>query len=112
MASTGKDIPPTGVTAGPAIPMMSTPAPALPPPDPATVLGRKPRRWKPVIAVLALAGILVGGLWWIGSKVKSPEQRAAEAAAPVASPIGVPVEYRVLADTIITRGDRHPTCRR
>ncbi len=56
-----------------------------------------------------VAGLLIGGLWWVGSRVSSPEQRAAEAAAPVASPIGVPVEFRVLADTIITRGDVKPS---
>lgn len=78
------------------------------PPDPTLAGERQPRRWRPIAAVAVLAGLLVGGLWWVGSKVKSPAQRAAEASAPVASPIGVPVEFRVLADTIITRGDVKP----
>ena len=69
---------------------------------------RRPRRWRPIVAAVAGVGLLVGGLWWVGSKVSSPEQRAAEAAAPVASPIGVPVEFRVLRNTIITRGDVKP----
>ncbi len=83
--------------------------PQPPPPDPTTAGERQPRRWpRPIAAVVVLTGLLVGGLWWVGSKVKSPAQRAAEASAPVASLIGVPVEFRVLADTIITRGDVKP----
>lgn len=48
------------------------------------------------------------GLWWIGSTVTTPEQRAAEAAPPTPSPIAVPVETGPIMEVLVTRGDVKP----
>jgi hypothetical protein len=65
---------------------------------------RRRRRWPFVVAPLLLVG-LVGGGWFVGSRLQSPEQAAAKAGAPAASLISVPVELRVLSATLIVRGD-------
>lgn len=58
---------------------------------------------------------LVGGLavvscmaWWVGRSSQSPEQAAARAEEPAASWITATVERRVLAATVIQRGDVRP----
>jgi HlyD family secretion protein len=42
--------------------------------------------------------------WWMGTRVKSRAQAAAEAAPPPPSLITAPVEYRALADSLVVRG--------
>lgn len=67
--------------------------------------GRRTRWWiGGLVALVAVAGAGVV----IGSRVQSPEQAAANAAAPAASWITAPVEFRVLSQTVITRGDVRP----
>ena len=44
------------------------------------------------------------GAWVVGSRVRSADQAAAEAAPPPRSVVTVPVELRVLSSTVITRG--------
>lgn len=63
-----------------------------------------PRRQR-VLLWVALAAALVstGGLV-ASTLVKSPAQQAAEAAAPSASVLTAPVDDRVLANTVVTRG--------
>jgi peptidoglycan hydrolase-like protein with peptidoglycan-binding domain len=58
-----------------------------------------------------LLGILglVGGAWWLGSRVQSPAARAARAEAPLPSLVTARVEQRVLAETLVTRGDVRPS---
>lgn len=57
-----------------------------------------------LVVLLVAVIVLAGATWWLGSRVKSPEQAAAEAAPPKASPITAPVEYRKLSRTLVTRG--------
>ena len=53
-----------------------------------------------MVAVAAAAGLAFA----IGSRIESPADAAARTAAPVPSPILVPVERRVLGSAIVTRG--------
>ncbi len=53
-----------------------------------------------MVAVAAAAGLAFA----IGSRIESPADAAARTAAPVPSPILVPVEKRVLSSSIVTRG--------
>jgi hypothetical protein len=64
-----------------------------------------PRVW--IVVVVALIVVAAGG-WLLGRHVQSPGQAAARAAPPVPSWITANVEQRVLAQTIISRGDVHP----
>jgi peptidoglycan hydrolase-like protein with peptidoglycan-binding domain len=65
--------------------------------------GRR-RRWGWLAAAMALAA--TAGVGWVaGRNVRSPDQAASEAAAPIASWITAPVDFRVLAQTVISRGD-------
>ncbi len=65
--------------------------------------GRR-RRFGWLIAALAL--IATAGVGWLaGRNVRSPDQAASQAAAPVASWVTAPVEFRVLSQTVISRGD-------
>ena len=57
-----------------------------------------------IFVVLALAILAAAGSWIAGSKIQSPAEAAARTAPPVASPILVPVEERVLSSDIVTRG--------
>lgn len=52
---------------------------------------------------------VAGAGWFVGQRVRSPEQAASEAAAPEASWITAPVEHRVLSQTLISRGDVRPS---
>ncbi|WP_242888813.1 peptidoglycan-binding protein [Actinomadura litoris] len=52
------------------------------------------------VSVVAASGLT----WWLGTKVRSPEQAAADARAPKASPITAPVEFRELSKSLVTRG--------
>ena len=54
--------------------------------------------------VLALMALTAGGAWLAGARIVSPAEAAARTAPPVASPILVPVEQRVLSNEIVTRG--------
>ena len=66
-------------------------------------VGRR-RRWGWLIAAVVL--VATAGVGWVaGRNVRSPDQAASEAAAPVASWITAPVEFRVLSQTVISRGD-------
>lgn len=57
-----------------------------------------------LIAVFASVIAASGLTWWLGAKVRSPEQAAADARAPKASPITAPVEFRELSKSLVTRG--------
>lgn len=49
-----------------------------------------------------------GVSWWLGAKAQSPDQAAAKASEPDSSWITAPVERRVLASTVVLRGDVQP----
>lgn len=55
-----------------------------------------------VLAVVALAA------WLVGSRVRSADQAAANAAPPPRALVTAPVELRVLASTVVVRGDVVP----
>lgn len=55
-------------------------------------------------ATLGFAAAVALGAWFAGSRIESPADAAARTAPPPPSPILVPVEQRVLASTIVTRG--------
>jgi len=61
------------------------------------------RIWQIAIA-LTLVSLVAVGSWFAGANIKSPAEEAARTAPPKASPILVPVEERVLASDIVTRG--------
>jgi peptidoglycan hydrolase-like protein with peptidoglycan-binding domain len=60
-------------------------------------------------AFAVLAAVLVSSLvtWFAGSTIRSPAEIAAQAAPPVPAPILAPVEQRVLATKIVSRGTGH-----
>lgn len=66
--------------------------------------GGRRRRWIWLVAVAALIGTATAG-WVVGRQAQSPDQAAARAAPPMASWVTAPVEFRVLSQTVITRGD-------
>jgi peptidoglycan hydrolase-like protein with peptidoglycan-binding domain len=68
--------------------------------------GRRRRVW--LLAVGAVFG-LVGVVWWLGTRVESPASRAAKAGPPVPSVVTAKVEKRVLAESVVTRGDVRPS---
>ena len=75
-----------------------------PPPNSSRMNAAAPRRQRVLLWVaLAAAVVSTGGLV-ASTFVKSPAQQAAEAAAPPASVLTAPVEDRVLANTVVTRG--------
>lgn len=67
---------------------------------------RRRRRWWGVGAG-ALVTVVAAG-WVVGQHVQSPSQAASNAASPSPSWITATVEHRVLAQTVISRGDVHP----
>lgn len=68
--------------------------------------GRRRPSWLVGAMVLAVA---MGGVGWVaGSRVRSADDAAADAGEPVASWVTVPVELRVLASTVVARGDVVP----
>lgn len=74
-------------------------------PDPSSrpSLVRARRRTLRLVVAVAVAAALVG--WLAGSQIRSPADAAREAADIEPSAITAPVERRVLATTIVTRGD-------
>ncbi len=62
------------------------------------------RRWRWVVAVATLVAVAGGG-WVVGRQVRSSDQAASQAAPPTPSWITAAVERRVLAQTLISRGD-------
>ncbi|MCZ7460636.1 hypothetical protein [Streptomyces sp. WMMC940] len=63
---------------------------------------RRRHRW---VVGVAVGAVLVSGAGFAAAQiVKSPAQAAVESAAPPASVITAPVEYRVLTDSVILRG--------
>ena len=65
--------------------------------------GRLDRKYK--LAVSLVFVVLLAVVSWIaGSQIQSPAEAAARTAPPTSSPILVPVEKRVLASDVITRG--------
>jgi peptidoglycan hydrolase-like protein with peptidoglycan-binding domain len=60
-------------------------------------------------AFVVLAAVLVSSLvtWFASSTIRSPAEIAAQAAPPVPAPILAPVEQRVLATKIVSRGTGH-----
>ena len=84
------------------------------PPEPVTAASpqsheRAPRGrrrfWLVAICGLAVVSALS---WWVGSRAQSPSQAAARAAEPSASWVTARVERRVLASTVVLRGDVRP----
>lgn len=70
-------------------------------PASAGTVGR--RRRLSALVIVGAVGVAVGALG-AGQFIRSPQQVAAEADAPEASVISVPVEYRALSETVIVRG--------
>lgn len=96
-------------TGGPAAAGSLVLVPARPPTDDATAdvsAGRR-RRWWWLVAASVLVVVAVGG-WVVGQQVQSSDQAASLAAPPTPSWITVGVERRVLAQTVISRGDVYP----
>ena len=67
--------------------------------------GGRRRFW--LVAIIGLVAISSVS-WWLGSRAQSPSQAAARAAEPSASWITARVERRVLASTVVLRGDVRP----
>lgn len=67
----------------------------------------RPNRKLWIIGLTALVGVS-GVSWWLGASAQSPEQAAAKASEPKASWITAKVEQRVLASTVVLRGDVKP----
>lgn len=61
------------------------------------------------LAFVVVGAVLLSSLvtWFASSKIRSPADIAAQAAPPAASPILAPVEERVLATKIVSRGTGH-----
>ncbi|TQL76451.1 hypothetical protein FB566_1981 [Stackebrandtia endophytica] len=57
-----------------------------------------------MVLVMLLCLVLTGAAFLAGQWIKSPEQRAAEAAPPAPTMLTVPIEERVLSDTVAVRG--------
>ncbi|MEU2601213.1 peptidoglycan-binding domain-containing protein [Streptomyces hirsutus] len=55
-------------------------------------------------ALAAGATVLAGSALWTSTFVKSPAQAAADAGPPPLDVLTAPVEWRVLTDTVVTRG--------
>ena len=66
-------------------------------------------RWRVGALVATAALLLVGLVWFAGSRIESPAARAAKAAAPVPSVVTADVERRVLSESLVTRGDVKPS---
>ena len=62
------------------------------------------KRVNVLYATLAVVTAGASGAWWAGSRIESPAEVAARTAPPIASPILVPVEERVLSADVVTRG--------
>ncbi|MGC0331561.1 HlyD family secretion protein [Streptomyces sp. SAI-170] len=62
------------------------------------------RRKRAVAALATGAVVLAGAAVWTSTFVKSPAQAAADAGPPAPDVLTAPVERRVLADTVVTRG--------
>lgn len=62
------------------------------------------RRKRAVAAMAAGAAVLAGSALWTSTFVKSPAQAAADAGPPAPDVLTAPVERRVLADTVVSRG--------
>jgi peptidoglycan hydrolase-like protein with peptidoglycan-binding domain len=62
------------------------------------------RRKRAVAALATGAMVLAGAAVWTSTFVKSPAQAAADAGPPAPDVLTAPVERRVLADTVVTRG--------
>ncbi len=74
-----------------------------PPDESSSGAGLNRRRALGVVAAIAVLAASVG--WIAGQRIKSPAAAAADAEAPDASLITVPVELRVLSSNVVTRGD-------
>lgn len=70
----------------------------------------KPVRWRRFAALgaAAVGALLVVASLWLGPVLRSPEQAAADAAPPSASLVSVPAERRVLAESLVARGQVMP----
>ena len=65
------------------------------------------KRRRLALSVLAVVMLSSLGTWFASSRIRSPAEIAASAAPPSAAPILVPVETRVLATRIVSRGIGH-----
>lgn len=63
-----------------------------------------PRGWRTLAAMLVIAVGSAAASWWLGTRVTSPEEAAARAQPPAASPITAPVELRELRQVLVLRG--------
>lgn len=65
----------------------------------ARMTGAGRRRWLlPILLVGSI--VMTAGAFYAGQQVKSPDQQAAEAAAPAETTLTVPVEQRVVGETV------------
>lgn len=80
-----------------------------PSPIPATARGPGRRRRLGWLGVgIVLVALVAGGAWLAGTRVRSPDQAAADAAAPARTVVTAPVVREVLESTVVTRGDVGP----
>lgn len=86
-------------------PESATTALRYPPAGHSRTQGGRRRLW--LVAFVGLVAISTVS-WWLGSRTQSPSQAAARAAEPSASWITARVERRVLASTVVLRGDVRP----
>lgn len=63
-----------------------------------------PRGWRTFAAMLVIAVVSGAASWWLGTRMTSPEEAAARAQPPAASPITAPVELRELRQVLVLRG--------
>ena len=62
------------------------------------------KRFSTLFLFLVLVVVFAAGSWVAGLSIQSPAEMAARTAPPTPSPILVPVEQRVLASAVVTRG--------
>ncbi|WP_145791866.1 peptidoglycan-binding domain-containing protein [Kitasatospora atroaurantiaca] len=69
---------------------------------------RMARRQRAFLAVAVVAALVSSGGWAASSLIKSPAERAADAAPPPRTVVTVPVGMRVLTQSVVTRGQVYP----
>jgi peptidoglycan hydrolase-like protein with peptidoglycan-binding domain len=64
----------------------------------------RPRQWRSLTLTMSAIGAVVVAVAVAGPQLRSPQQAAADAAAPPPSLITVPAEHRALVEPIVLRG--------